>query len=262
MFGVFWLCLHYRQSHSLVKTSLLQHTRAPAYRQAGFIGRNLAEQGADGVFADFAGGGAKQALVICYTNHVAGKQKQKLYCYVDETGQDSRSKVFVVVAVVTEKEQQKLRQQIVSAEQEAGLGLSKWNNASHRRRIKFLSIMLERSIGKGDVFYGSYQKPIPYFFPMLDLIAKAIKAKVKREYQTRIYVDGVDSKKARELTNALRIEGISLEMVKSRRDESEPLIRLADRWAGCVRAHLEGKKEAKSLVIKAKQTGYLREIEH
>lgn len=187
---------------------------------------------------------------------------QKLYCYADETGQDARSSVFIVAAVVSEEEQNALRQQIIDTEQESGIGLSKWSNASQDRRIKFLRLVLERDIGRRDIFYGTYKKPIPYFFPMLDLIAKAIKAKAKSEYQTKVYVDGIDRKKARELTNALRIEGISLKMVKSRRDESEPLIRLADRWAGCVRAALEANKEAKALVKKAKLEDYLQEIEH
>ncbi len=195
-------------------------------------------------------------------NKEMGGPIQKLYCYADETGQDARSSVFIVAAVVSEKEQETLRHDLLNAEQEAGIGLSKWSNASQLRRIKFLRIMIEKGIGKGDIFYGSYKKPIPYFFPMLDLIAKAIKAKVKSEYQTKVYVDGIDKKKAKELTNALRIEGISLEMVRSRRDESEPLIRLADRWAGCVRADLEGHVEAKALVKKAKQEGYLQEIKH
>lgn len=189
-------------------------------------------------------------------------KRQKLYCYTDETGQDARSNVFIVAAVVSEQEQNQMRQQVIDAEQESGIGLSKWSNASHARRIKFLRIVVERGIGKRDIFYGSYEKPIPYFLPMLDLVAKAIKAKAKGEYQTKVYVDGIDRKKARELTNALRVEGISLGMVRGRRDESEPLIRLADRWAGCVRAALEGNKDAKALVKKAKQKGYLREIEH
>lgn len=188
--------------------------------------------------------------------------KQKLYCYVDETGQDARSDVFVVVAVVSEQEQAKLRQDITSAEQEAGIGLSKWSNASHKRRIRFLEIVLEREIGKGDIFYGSYEKPIPYFLPMLDLVAKAIKAKAKGQYQTKVYIDGIDQKKARKLTNALRVEGISLGMVRGRRDESEPLIRLADRWAGCIRAVLEGNRDAKPVVKRANQSGYLQELGH
>lgn len=185
---------------------------------------------------------------------------QKLYCYVDETGQDARSNVFVVVAIVSEEEQSQLRQKLIDAEQSAGIGISKWNNASHDRRMKFLQNTLGQSIAKGDLFYSSYEKPIPYFLPMLDLVAKAIKTKIKGQYKTKVYIDGIDRKKAKELTNALRVEGISLGMVKMRRDESEPLIRLADRWAGCVRAAIEKNREAKALVKQAKDSGYLVEI--
>jgi hypothetical protein len=90
------------------------------------------------------------------------------------------------------------------------------------------------------VFFGSYQKPLPYFFPFLEVLEHAIKAKGGPYYTARVFVDGIDRQKAGELTNALRLRGVSLELVKSRRDESEPLIRLADMWAGCIRAALQG----------------------
>ncbi len=66
-------------------------------------------------------------------------------------------------------------------------------------------------------------------------------AKAKGQYKTKVYVDGIDRKKAKELTNAQRVESISLGLVKMRRDESELLIRLADRWVGCVRAVIQKK---------------------
>lgn len=188
--------------------------------------------------------------------------KQKLYCYVDETGQDIRSNVFIVVAVVNAEEQVFLRRQLETIEQETGIGKRKWHKASHERRMLFLETAFERGIAKNSIFFGTYRKPLPYFLPMLDTVAKAIKAKASGAYQTRVYVDGIDRKKAKELTNALRMEGVSLVMVKGKRDESEPLIRFADRWAGCSRASLEGNAEAKLLVESAKRTGYLREIEH
>jgi len=196
-----------------------------------------------------------------YTGSMASA-KQKFYCYVDETGQDARSEVFIVVAVVSAEEQATLRQQLEAIEQETGVGKRKWHKASHDRRMRYLDMALQQGVASESVFFGTYKKPLPYFLPMLDTVAKAIKAKAKGEYQTRVYVDGIDRKKARELTNALRVEGVSLVLVKSRRDESEPLIRFADRWAGCTRASLEGSEEAKRLVERAKQTGYLREIAH
>ena len=109
-------------------------------------------------------------------------------------------------------------------------------------------------------FFGIYPKPIPYFFPMLDVLEYGIRRRATTSYTARVFVDGIDSKKAAELTNALRARGITLEMVRSRRDESEPLIRLADRWAGCIRAaQLEGTPEA-ALLLEAIRKGHVTRI--
>jgi len=75
-----------------------------------------------------------------------------------------------------------------------------------------------------------------------------------------IYIDGIDRKKAAQLTNALRVRGIKLALIKSRRDESEPLIRLSDRWAGCIRAALLGKKQEQNVLKEAKNKKYLKEV--
>ena len=51
--------------------------------------------------------------------------------------------------------------------------------------------------------------------------------------------------------NDVRFRDVSLELVKSRRDESEPLIRLADMWAGGIRAALQGSPEAERILQRA-----------
>ena len=85
------------------------------------------------------------------------------------------------------------------------------------------------------------------------MLAKAIRQTVADDYEARVYVDGIDQQKSRELTNALRAEGIALRRVRSRRDESEALIRLADMWAGCVRRVLLGDESAEQLLRRAKK---------
>ena len=47
-------------------------------------------------------------------------------------------------------------------------------------------------------------------------------------------------------------------MVRGRRDESEPAIRLADMWAGCIRAATLGRQQEESLLRRALDTGYIR----
>lgn len=92
------------------------------------------------------------------------------------------------------------------------------------------------------------------------MLEKAIKQAVQGAYRASIYVDGIDRQKAEELTNALRASGISLHRVKGRRDESEPLIRLADMWAGCMRSALLQHKDAQDILKRAKGEEYLHEL--
>ena len=144
---------------------------------------------------------------------------QKLYCYVDESGQDPKSEVFVVVAIVSAKNQAQVKKELTDIEDIAETHKLKWHKTRHDRKMRYLSLVINRKIAAGDVYTAHYQKPIPYFFPLIDLLEKA-----------------------RELTNALRVSGISLRMIKGCRDESEPLIRLADMWAGCMRSALLGQR--------------------
>jgi len=185
---------------------------------------------------------------------------QKLYCYVDETGQDPRSEVFIVVAVISSKDQAYIRKQLTDIEDMAKTHKLKWHKTRHDRRMYYLTLILDKKIATGDVYTAHYQKPIPYFFPIINVLEKAIKEAAKGLYRATIYVDGIDRKKAVELTNALRAAGVSLRMVKGCRDESEPIIRLADMWAGCIRSALLGRQDTQDMVKRAKKENYLREL--
>jgi len=185
---------------------------------------------------------------------------QKLYCYVDETGQDPTSDFFIVVVVIIGNERESIRKKLENIERSAGTNRKKWHKVRHKNRMRYLAFLLEQKIAAGEIYVASYQKPIPFFFPMIDILEKAIKQLAVEKYRASIYVDGIDRYKARELTNALRARDVSLPIVKSSRDESEPLIRLADMWAGCVRSALLGREDAQDMVKRAKKEGYLREL--
>ena len=179
------------------------------------------------------------------------KERKKLYCYVDETGQDAGSKIFVVVTVASLEDQKTIRQALLEIEDAAGTGHRKWHKSRPERRLRYIRNIVERNLCAGDIYFGIYKKPLPYFFPFIEVLEQAIKSKELACFEARIFVDGIDRQKARELTNALRLRGISLQAVMSRRDESEPLIRLADMWAGCIRAAYEGSVEEVRLIDQA-----------
>lgn len=186
---------------------------------------------------------------------------KKLYCYVDETGQDAGSKFFIVVSIVTESELQVLKSQLVDLEDEIKLGQKKWHKSRPLERENFLKQVVRRSMAAGEVYYAQFTKPLPFFLPLLETVEKAIKDKAgEQDYKAVVYVDGIDKKKAKELTGGLRLKGISLSYVRSARDESEVLIRLADRWAGCIRQALEGEIESRQVLNKAERDGYIKPV--
>lgn len=185
---------------------------------------------------------------------------QKLYCYVDESGQDAASDVFVVVAVIGTQGQDTFRQQCLAIEHEASTGNRKWHKSRPERRLEYVELALERGVGRGRVFFGCFQKPLPYFLPLLETIEHAVADSAEPNYQATVYIDGIDQKKAAEMTNALRLRGVRLRQVRSRRDEAEPLIRLADMWAGCIRAARLGRTSEKRLLARALKQGCLKGI--
>lgn len=164
------------------------------------------------------------------------KQKQKIYCYVDETGQDSGSNYYITVVVVSAKNQEGFRQKLLIAERESRVGARKWYRSRGKETIGYLQIFNKTNDDFCKIFYNKYKKPIPFLFPTIEIINESITEFInKKDCRAIIYVDGIDNKKAQELTNALRSKGICLDYIRNTRDESEPCIRLADRWAGCIR---------------------------
>ncbi len=188
------------------------------------------------------------------------KAREKVYVYLDESGQNSASRFFVVVAVVCASFQEELRAQLRDIERSTGTGGKKWHKLRHENRMQYLMLVLERKIVAQSVYTAHYKKPIPFFFPMVAILEKAIKDSVHGAYEAQVYVDGIDVQKGKELTNALRACGISLRAVKGRRDESEPLIRLADMWAGCLRSALLDTPGCKKMVQRAEQEHYFKVV--
>ena len=50
--------------------------------------------------------------------------KQKLYCYVDETGQDTEGRLFLVSVVITEQEREEFARELEQIESEPGIRLA------------------------------------------------------------------------------------------------------------------------------------------
>ena len=111
---------------------------------------------------------------------------EKLAVYVDESGQDDTSKFFIVVAVVTSRDQDEIRKKLLEIESEAETNGMKWHRTRHDRRTHYLTLVLKRRVVSGGLYFGRYQKPLPYFFPMIDVLEGAIKRSTKQKYRAGV----------------------------------------------------------------------------
>ena len=186
-----------------------------------------------------------------------GKYIQKLYCFVDETGQDAGSGVFIVVCIVILGNPESLDLLLIELENKMGIGITKWHKTQHLRRLAFLVNFVEKMYKNIKVYYGLFKKPINYQISTLKVIQKCLDNYLEIKFEAVVYIDGINTVSAKKFTKDLRNKKFYLKLVKGIKDESMSLIRLADRWAGCLRLVIEGNQDAKSLVKKAENTGLL-----
>lgn len=186
--------------------------------------------------------------------------KQKLYCFVDETGQDAGSKFFVVVAVIAWDDMSALRESLTDLERRLKVGSKKWHKLRPASRVEFMDAFLQERHNNVKIFFGRFPKPILYYFPTLEVVEKALMS-FAAPIEAVVSIDGLDSLSAKKMTNALRRKHLHLHLVKGWRDESEVLIRLADRFAGCLRqVFIEENTDCEVLVSRAQKKSILVEI--
>jgi len=58
---------------------------------------------------------------------------QKLYCYVDESGQDTEGRLFLVSVLLTSSEREGLRGRLREIEQTSGKGTRKWTRSTRKQ---------------------------------------------------------------------------------------------------------------------------------
>ena len=68
---------------------------------------------------------------------------RKLYCYVDETGQDTEGDIFIVAVVVPENRDEVL-EYLEKVEIQSGKEKFKWGKADPNKRFKFLETVLNQ----------------------------------------------------------------------------------------------------------------------
>ena len=176
------------------------------------------------------------------------KRKQKLYCYVDETGQDTAGKLYIVSVVIAQKDRDEIEKILEKIEKETGKGKTKWTRSKKEFKVAYLERVLTNKAFRRKIFHSFSKDTRAYRELTLITIASAItNVKEKDDYKASIFIDGLQRTQIFRVGSGLRKIGVQTQKVRGIRDESSAIIRLADTVAGLVREQAEGIGYAKKL---------------
>lgn len=175
--------------------------------------------------------------------------KLRLYCYADETGPDTKGKMFLVAVVITtSKLREVIERSLEDLEEKSGKGILKWRLTSIPKKKSYLNGILRIDALQASLFYALYRDTKDYLKLVASTIAQAIIAfSENKDYQATIYIDGLRKTEITAVVRFLSAESIKRRKVKGLRDESSAYIRLADALAGFFRDYEEGKPYTKEL---------------
>ena len=173
---------------------------------------------------------------------------QKLYCYVDETGQDTKGKYFIVSVIIAQADRDQLVELLEALEQATGKKATKWQKTAKEIKRRFIEQVLQNNLFQGKIFYSKYEDAATYQELTVLTVAAAIhSAKRQDKYKASIFIDGLQKSEVMVVGAKLRKIGVSTEKVRGVRDESHAIIRLADAIAGFIREYEEGREYARVL---------------
>lgn len=164
----------------------------------------------------------------------------KLYCYVDETGQDTGGKFFLVSAVLIEKSlRDKLEQRLEEIERKTGKKKAKWIKTDFSIRKEFLKEVAYITNLQSSIMYATYAETKTYIELTALTIAKAVLAKGEEDYDVTIIVDGLTKADTEKIRKELKKLRVKYDTIRGMRDEQSVFLRLADCIAGFMRDYIE-----------------------
>ena len=185
---------------------------------------------------------------------------QKLFCYIDETGQDTQGRLFVVSVVITDQERDQFRQTCEDIEQISRKGRRKWAKTAADRRLAYIYRVLERPIFVGRLNFAIYHSTQDYPTLTVQTIVRALNRTGETDYDATILIDGLPRSQEQVVGLQLRRLGVQAKKVRGLNDETDVLIRLADAICGLVRGAVEGEPSIQALFERGIQNGVLRDL--
>lgn len=193
----------------------------------------------------------------CYNEHMS---TTKLYCFVDETGQDTQGNLFLVAVVLKEiNGLPLLEKRLEDIERSTGKNQRKWKKASRNIKRKYLEELVQIKELRNSIFYATYRTSIEYSRLTSLTIAKAVLAKESKNYTVTIIIDGLNDKERDVVREELKKLKIKYRKIRGMKDEQSAFLRLADAMAGFLREVAEKEPYTRVFIQRLKAAHFMVE---
>ena len=184
----------------------------------------------------------------------------KLYCFVDETGQDTKGELFLVAVVLKEAgDLIALEKRLEEIEQKTGKRKLKWKKTNNRIKNLYLEELLRIKELKNAIFYAQYRSSKEYSKLTSLTIAKAVLMKNEKDYSVTVVIDGLNDKERETVREELKKLKIKYSKIRGMKDEQSVFLRLADTMAGFLRDAMGGESYAKTFMKRLQTTKIVTE---
>lgn len=188
--------------------------------------------------------------------------KKKLYCYVDESGQDTKGTLFVVVTVIVAEAREEHREFLRSIEKLSRRGPHKWTKSTRAQRYAYVEEFVKGTRLRKSVFFSRFSNTTNYQDCIVKALSDAVSSVAGKEVcELHVIIDGISKRECHQIGPALRRRGkFLIRKVRGMRDESDEFIRLADSIAGLIRDDQDGIEPIREIYKEAVRKGLIEEI--
>ena len=182
--------------------------------------------------------------------------KDNFHVYVDESGQDTKGKFFVVGIVIIEKEKLLMAEKLKEIELKSRKNNIKWNKSKHEYRKKYLSEIHKSASFKQKIFFEIFKDKKEYISLTSLAVSKAVRVKANRKinYKATIFLDGFSKTEVRFFSQKIRSLQVRTKKIRGiKKEGSNEFIRLADAICGLIRDADDKKTWAKNFLKKLEQ---------
>ena len=175
-------------------------------------------------------------------------EKTKFYCYVDETGQDTAGRFFLVSVVLTDFiKRDVLEKQLEEIEIRTGKNKKKWTKEEVDIRTRYIKEIAKIKDLQFSIYYSVYSCTKEYIHLTSLSIAKAVLSKNMDGYTVTVIIDGLTKKDTEKIRSDLKRLKVKYDTICGMKDEQSAFLRLADCMAGFLRDYIEKKLYADEL---------------